>query len=215
MFSNFRSAGIVKAMKLAAERDFLRRHARAARWVAAVVAVVALVSFMASKLAAPVHGRKIAADLPAKARKVSQQAAASGQLVNDFFTLSYSGSYQLQDSNPKIPAGLEYYRTLLRHSSLGSSVVNISLKAAQDGMSGDSSYDLRLQHPETYRLQTVTFASEPVVIASRADTGEAVAFWQHGSQLATISLNEVLTSPGDDTANVQALKKLLAGWQWK
>lgn len=202
-------------MKRLPGSDLVRRHARATRRIAALVVVVATASFIAGKLAAPVHGRQISSDLPAKVRKTASQTQPTGRLDSDLFTLSYPGTYQLQDSSPKIPAGLEYYRTLLRHSALGSSVVNVSLKAAPNGLSGDSSYNLRLQHPETYHLQTVTIAGEPVIMASRADTGEVVAFWQHGSQLATVSLNEVLASPGDDTANIQSVKDLLGGWQWK
>ena len=85
------------------------------------------------------------------------------------------------------------------------------------GLSGDTSYTVRTQQPAEYQMSAKQYAGDMVHVASDSSTSSVVAFWPHGSYLATISISAGTDAPsGDNNADeLNSLQPLLNAWQWQ
>jgi hypothetical protein len=87
----------------------------------------------------------------------------------------------------------------------------------EGGLAGDSSYKLRQQKAERYRLTTQSISGEAIQIANDAESAAVVAFWPHGGYLATISISSGVSNPSsnDNAAELSVLQPLLKAWRWQ
>ena len=170
-------------------------------------------------LNAPAQGRQIA---PVDANKLvkSSQAAKSTpaqSLANSLFTLSLPPGYNVQSHDPT-PSNLLYNQTITKPGAFGTIIIAIAVQnLPQGGLDGDASYTFRQQQPSVYTLTTERHGGDTVHIASDTSTSSVVAFWPHGSYLATISLSSGTDAPSGDnnTDSLHSLTPLLNAWQWQ
>ena len=138
-------------------------------------------------------------------------------LTNSYFTLSLPPGYAAQAGDPT-PAGILYDQTLLKNGDFGSLIITVAVRdLPTGGLSEDSSYQLRQKQTAQYQITNQTLRGEIVRVASDTTTGAVVAFWPHGSYLATISVSSGTdTSSGGDASNETTdIQPLLNAWRWR
>ncbi len=166
------------------------------------------------------HQEKVSLPMHAKtaAHPATSQAPAS-DLDNSYFSLALPAGFVPQSSQSP-SAGLLYSQTIIKPGAGGSLIISIGISnLPAGGLKESSSYRLRAQQTQTYKLTEQTINGANVTVAARNDGagGEVVAFLPHGSYLATIGITSgVQAVGGGDTAGNQAvLSQLLQLWQWR
>ncbi len=184
-----------------------------------VLLVVVALSLVIRGFAAPVAGRRISVDRTVAQPKphASVQTPAS-TLDNAFFILQLPVGYALQTSQMN-SGGMLYTATIIHPSIDGSRIIGISVSQLPAGGLGESSfYRARVLAPQTYIMTPLKTPNESIMVATRIDheAGEAVAFWPHGSLLATLSVSTgEASSEADQASNEVSLQALLRHWQWR
>ncbi len=189
-----------------------------------ILAVIVVISHFIDR---PVHGRALShlnvSMLTSKAatavtsNAVTTKPTPPGTLSNGYFTLSLPAGYVSQTNN-QAPAGMLYAQNVIATSTDGSLLIAIGLKQMPaGGLSADSSYALRSKQPTNYKVTSQTVNAETVQVSSGVQDDGVVAFWAHGSYLATISVTTGLAGTGASNvpSEQQALNGLLSGWQWQ
>jgi|GEM_PF-5935487 len=170
------------------------------------------------QISAPVVGQKIVTKNALKKQvTTTKPTAPASDITNPYFSLSLPQGYRPQANNQAVP-GMLFQQTIIRPSSFGSVVINISVKQLPDGgLQGDSSYQLRIKSPARYTMSQLNVNGETVMMASDAESAAVVVFWVHGGYLATISASSGLGNPAQDNNETQkkALQPVLDAWRWQ
>jgi hypothetical protein len=167
---------------------------------------------------APVSGRIVPVDAkPSKPLKQAKTAVTSQTLSSPYFSLVLPPGFEKQTSG-QLPPGLLYQQNVIKPSAFGSIIVSIAIRPMPEGgMSVDSSYNLRVWQADRYHLSHQTLNGDLVSTFNDSRQASVVAFWPHGSQLASISLNSGLNNPAsdDNKSIVSALQTIISAWQWQ
>lgn len=176
----------------------------------AVLVVVWLVS-------APVQGHNTAVDVPI--HKTTSKSAATAPATTpqtSYYRLSLPPGFHVQAASQSVD-GLLSSQLLTKPGALGSLIINIAIKPLPDGgLDNDSSYRLRELQTSRYSLTSESHAGDTVHISNDQQSAAVVAFWPHGSYLATIGISSSIDNPAtDDNADeIATLHTLLANWTW-
>ncbi len=152
-----------------------------------------------------------------KKSTVSPAAISAGTLETAYFDMKLPVGYQPQPATPAVP-GLLYQQTLLKPSSVGSLIVAMAVKTMPEGgLGNDSAYALRQQHPEQYSFTKQQVGGDTIVIVTDAQSAAVVAFWPHGTYVATLSVTSGVSTPGHSDASEEkdALQPLITAWRWR
>lgn len=187
--------------------------------VSIVAVILILVGVIVHYLDAPAEGHTIPATDAAKVVKATTKPPASPaqQLTNDFFSLSLPPGYNVQSHQPT-PSNLLFNQMITKPGGFGTLIIAISIaNMPSDGLDGDTSYTFRAQQPSVYQMSTKNYGGDTVHIASDSQTSSVVAFWPHGSYLATVSISSGTDAPSGDgnQDELNSLQPLLAAWQWQ
>jgi hypothetical protein len=181
-----------------------------------------LVIIISKLLTAPVQGHKIAVDHAIKqSQSTTPKPVPASILQNQYFRLQLPIGYSPQTNTAPLPTGILLTQTILKTSTNGTEIITVSVTGLPTGgLANNSSYQLRVQSPQIYKITTQTIAGDTLSLSKRIDgqSGEVVAFWPHGAWLATVSLTTGLddnSSDSQQTANLTDLQTLLANWQWQ
>ncbi len=170
-------------------------------------------------LSRPVTGHTVAASefkLPASQTKPALELPSSS-IASAYFQLNLPPGYRVQAAH-QTAAGLLYEQALVKPSASGSVIIEIALKALPaGGLSEDSSFALRQQQADHYRITSQVIAGDMVKIAADSQTTAIAAFWPHARYLATIGVSSGVSTPGtsDNSTEQAALQPLLAAWRWR
>jgi hypothetical protein len=139
------------------------------------------------------------------------KAASRYRLDGDFLSLTYPDSFTVVP-NQTIDASM-LQKNLLHRSSGGSLSLTVVVTSLPSGrLDDDSSYLMRSLRPETYQIAPQTVQGERVVVATRQDSFEEVAFWSHAGKLATIALSGSTT---DLAATRNLYQQVLQSVEWQ
>ncbi len=148
----------------------------------------------------------------------TQQAAAEPATTmvaeqGKYASFNYPSYFTPQKSEPAITPVLVNYNYI--KSQIGSWQLAIQISSLSTGNLDDNgSYHYRKITPSQYvfTTQTVNGKSVPFVTDKTLGGYNQVAYLTNGSKVASVSL---LGSNGQDTAKMdEALKSILASWQW-
>jgi hypothetical protein len=129
-----------------------------------------------------------------------------------YFQLPLPAGYEAQAASQSGP--LLYQQTLIKPSDEGSLIIVIAVLS--QALTTNSSYTSEIQQPARYHFTSKSVDGDTVEIADDTQSGGIVAFWPHGSYLATIGISSGIDNPGgDDSDELTALRPLLAAWQWR
>jgi hypothetical protein len=184
--------------------------------MAAILICLAGVYGFTRLVASPSHGQPVKNGTPSRKHVEAADQLPSTTIKTEYFELALPAGYRPQEAQPVL--GLLYAQTLTKPSSSGSLIINISIKTMPEGgLAGDSSYKLRQQKVERYRLTTQSISGEAIQIANDAESAAVVAFWPHAGYLATISISSGVSNPSsnDNAAELSALQPLLKAWRWQ
>jgi hypothetical protein len=132
---------------------------------------------------------------------------------NKFFTFSYPAALNPQTQQPLSGSEIASYGYTYRDVESWQLTV-VVLEPSAPILGNDSAYSYRIKHPEQYQLSTETVDGLPVQITTDTEAGgfSKVAFVQHGTEIANISLL------GDDSSGTGLLNKtfsqVIDSWVW-
>jgi hypothetical protein len=185
------------------------------RWLIGLLLLLTVVIVVFRVISAPVHGRQVPVDRQLTPKPhVTAPTLPASNVQSNYFDLPLPAGYKPQAAQA-VP-GLLYSQTILKPSSFGSLLINISLKPLPEGgLAADSSYRLR-QQTSRYHLTSQSVDGDTVQLANDTESAAIVAFWPHGGYLATISVSSGLGNPAadDNRQELKALQPLLTAWQW-
>ncbi|HVX24604.1 MAG TPA: hypothetical protein VG992_04695 [Candidatus Saccharimonadales bacterium] len=190
----------------------LRR--RWAWWLAVLVVLVAVI-WVDRILTAPAVGHTETPQLKvAQTAPKTQAVPPASRAANQYYQLALPPGYTPQASTQ--PSGLLLAQTILKPGAQGTLIINIGVsRLSAGGLAANSSYKLRANDTQTYAASEL----DGVTVFTRLDgmNGEVVAFWPHGSELATISVTDGVgnAGSGDVATDRASLDTLLKLWQWR
>jgi len=172
------------------------RQSKHLRGLAALLTVAAIgagaATYLLRTMAGPAAGIVIASSRK-PADETASKAPGYYELDGDYLSFSYANSFTVQPAQAASPAQLQQNRLLSTSGGTKSLVVTVT--GLPSGLLDDEpSYRLRFMNPQTYKLQPQTIQGERVIVASRLDGFEEVAFWPHAGKLATIALSGTATN---------------------
>ena len=128
-----------------------------------------------------------------------------------YISLQYMNIYQQKTASTEGP-GLE--QTLLRADTSYEKTLAIGVQPMlEGGISADSGYQYRQQHPDLYQSQQITVAGAPATEWLKNDGTEQTVYIGHGTKYAVISFSLDRTN---DTAGLPAeVTALLQSFSWK
>jgi hypothetical protein len=156
---------------------------------------------------------------PASGAVVTKQARNSAQtnkvstyqLEGDYLSFSYPNSFTVSPEQALAP-GVSQQNRLSQVRDGSQSLVLTVTNLPSGRLDDDPSYHMRTLHPETYALTQQTIGDNHLVIASRQDSFEKVAFWPHSNKLATIALSGTTANL---TAANAAFSDILRSVSWR
>jgi len=186
--------------------------------IAILVVIVFGLWFAWRQISSPVEGTTVVTDA-SKSLNQSKKPKTPGatDIKTNYFELALPAGYRTQSTSTSVP-GLLYQQTLIKPSTMGSVVVNISVKTLPEGgLSGDSSYQLRVKNPARYSMSSESVNGQQVVLASDAQAGAITAFMTRGGYLATVSASSGVSNPSGDNNETQrkVLQPVLEAWRWR
>lgn len=187
--------------------------------IAILVVVVFGLWFAWQQISSPVEGTAVVTDASKSLNQPNRKTKTPGStdIKTNYFELALPTGYRTQSTSTSVP-GLLYQQTLIKSSTMGSVVVNISVKTLPEGgLSGDSSYQLRVKNPARYTMSSESVNGQQVVLASDAQAGAITAFMARGSYLATVSASSGVSNPSGDNNETQrkVLQPVLEAWRWR
>jgi hypothetical protein len=193
-----------------------QRHPK--RFIICLLILLAIVCIGGKVLTAPVQGHRIALDQKVvRSNSSIIKAPAASNLDNQYFLLHLPLGYRLSSS--RIDTGDSLLTdVILKPSITGTSIHNVAvLQLPSGGLESVSNFRVRSTAPGTYKLSSMKLSGDIITLSTRIDgeAGEVVAFWPHGTLLATIAVSTgEAASNGDTEANTTSLQTLLNAWRW-
>lgn len=195
---------------------------RKTRWLVPIIIVtsVAILGILAVRaISAPSHGHatnsggKIAAQhiKPPIPRRFDTAAN------NAYYDLSLPTGYTSQSVSQATP-GLLYQQTIIKSAAGGSHIISVTIQSlSATGLTELSAYQLRSSQPGRYQLTTVQSKGQPIQVARDLQSASVVAFWVHGSTVATIAVTTALAEATDAGGQneLRTLQPILDAWQWR
>lgn len=172
------------------------------------------------QISSPVTGKTVVTESSASLKQSSKKPKTpdATDIKSNYFQLSLPAGYRLQSKSDSVQ-GLLYQQTLVKPSTMGSVVINIAVKELPaGGLSGDSSYQLRVKNPSKYVMSSESIGGRTVVVASDAQAGAVTAFMTSGGYMATISASSGVSNPTTNDNNAtqrKALQPVLEAWRWQ
>lgn len=171
------------------------------------------------QISSPVTGKTVVTNASTSLQQKNKTAKtpAATSIKSNYFQLDLPAGYRIQATSSSVP-GLLYQQTLVKPSTMGSVVINIAVKdLPEGGLSGDSSYQLRVKNSSKYSMSSETLNGRTVVLASDAQAGAITAFMTNGGRMATVTASSGVSNPSGDSNEAQrkALQPVLEAWRWR
>jgi hypothetical protein len=193
-----------------------RRHPK--RWLIGAGLLVSAVAVVIKIIAAPTQGHTTSVDQTYKKTTYPiANVVPASTIDNQYFRLPLPAGYKLNASQLGTADAL-LSDTIFKSSNDGTRIIAVAIVSTPSGgLEQLSNYRARATAPAVYRLTQQTIKGQPVTLSERLDgeAGEVVAFWPHGSDIATLAISTGLQSGGDTAVNRANLQTLLDSWQWK
>lgn len=183
-----------------------RRGSRTA-WTVSMIVMGLLVGGVAVVMLKFVNGpvsATAAVATPTPAARVASAKTGSNLLGGEYFEMTYPGVFDQVGQQKKDTVALEQYMLSSKGDPRRS--VAISVRTLESNNLGDdSSYKLRLIHPQDYKLSQEKMAGETVAVMLKTDNTEATLFWAHQGKVLAISATT--SNPSDSVEEyIKAIK---------
>jgi len=180
-----------------------------------IILIITLIILLFIKIQSPAIGTII--NQKQTATTSSTNSTTTNQVKGKYISFIYPSNYKPQTKFQKLSSTLEKYvfttapleGTAAQTNFLAIDIENFTLGNIYE----NAPYRLRKNNPQDYQLEIRTLSNEKVYIFTKRSGGfEKVAYWLHGSKLATITHTSI--SAQSDTLN-QEFYNLLTSFVWK